>query len=110
MPTPAVLAAGQLTQRCTLQAPQTGQDGAGQPLVAWVDVANVWADVRHTSGLEAIKAGAATSLVQTSIRVRARPDLSAALRAVVAGQAYQVLAVLPDRSGVYADLVCQAIT
>lgn len=103
--------AGKFKHRVTLQAPATGQDAAGQPLTGWVDVAQLWADIRSTGGLEAIKAGAITSVVHTSVRLRWRTGLNAGMRVLHGVTVYSVLSVLPDQAGrQFVDLVCQEVT
>ena len=102
---------GKLIWRCTLQQPATGQDGTGQPLTGWVDVAQFWADIRATGGLEAIKAGAVTSKVQTSIRLPYRTGITSGMRVVCGGVVYNILAVLPDLAcKVHVDLVCEVLS
>lgn len=102
--------AGTLRNSCTLQQATTGQDSMGQPLATWVDVEGFWADIRHTGGLESIKAGATTSTVQASIRRRYRTGINAGQRVVSGGTTYNILAVLPDAAGrEYLDLVCEVI-
>lgn len=99
---------GKLKHRCSLQQPATGQDGTGQPLTGWVEVARFWADIRHTGGLEAIKAGATTSTVQASIRLRHRTGIHSGMRVVSGGATYNILAVLPDEAQrQHTDLVCE---
>ena len=106
-----MLQAGKLRWHCTLQQPATGQDGTGQPLTGWVDVAQFWADIRQTGGLEAIKAGAVTSKVQTSIRLRYRTGITSGMRVVCGGVVYNILAVLPDLAGKgHVDLVCEVLS
>lgn len=106
----AMVQAGKFNRRITLQAPATGQDAAGQPLNGWVDVAQLWADIRTTGGLEAIKAGAATSVVQRSVRLRWRTGLNAGMRVLHGAAVYNVLAVLPDEATrQFVDLVCQEV-
>ena len=102
---------GTLTWRCTLQQPATGQDATGQPLTGWVDVAQFWADIRATGGLEAIKAGAVTSKVQTSIRLRYRTGITSGMRVVCGAVVYNIVSVLPDMAGKgHVDLVCQVVS
>ena len=102
---------GKLIWRCTLQQPATGQDGTGQPLTGWVDVANFWADIRQTGGLEAIKAGAVTSKVQTSIRLGYRTGITSGMRVVCGAVVYNIVSVLPDMAGKgHVDLVCQVVS
>ncbi|MFG6457870.1 phage head closure protein [Roseateles sp. BYS96W] len=102
-----------LNHRITLQRPASGEDALGQPVVGWVDVAPLWADVRHLSGAQAIKADAALSKVRASIRVRVRGDLAAGMRVVhtAAGRTttYEVQAVLRPSADMV-DLVCEAVS
>jgi SPP1 family predicted phage head-tail adaptor len=99
---------GQLRHRVTLQSQVTTQDALGQPSTAWLDTATVWADVRHESGLSAIKAGADISVVRASIRMRYRAA-NAGMRVVFGAQTYAVNAVIPDARKVSIDLVCEAL-
>lgn len=102
--------AGRLSTPIVIQQPQSGTDAIGQPLTGWTDYAFVWANIRHLSGSESIKAGAVTSAVQASIRIRALAGVNAGMRVVAGGQTYNVLAVLPDmQSRAYADLVVEVI-
>lgn len=104
---------GQLNRRITLQAPSAGQDALGQPLGTWSDVATVWADIRHPSGLQALKADAASSTVRASIRIRWRTGVTAAMRLVdvASGAVYAIRAVLPDvQTRAHLDLVCEVVT
>lgn len=101
---------GKYRWRCELQAPVTTQDAAGQPIDSWIDLGKVWADIRATGGLEAIKAGAATSTVQASIRLRYRTDIDSGMRLIQGSTTYNVLAVLPDFvQKRHVDLVCEVI-
>lgn len=104
--------AGRLNTRLTLQQPGTAQDGIGQPVITWTEVGRVWADVRHVSGLQAIKADADSSTVKASIRIRHRTGVTAAMRLVEqgAGTVYNITAVLPDARKAYLDLVCEVTT
>lgn len=102
--------AGTLNRRVTIQAPATGQDEIGQPAIGWVDVATVWANVRHPNGAEAIRANKETATTAASIRIRHRSDVSAANRIIADAAAYEVRQVLPDASGrEFIDLVCEAV-
>lgn len=86
------------------------QDSAGQPLTTWVKVADVWADIRHKSGLETIKADAETSIVKASIRIRYRTGIDAGMRVLHGSRVYDIKAVLPDvATRQHVDLVCEVI-
>ena len=105
------MAAGQLNSRVSIQARAAGQDALGQPLESWTTLANVWANIRHPSGSEAIRADAQTSIVRASIRVRLRTDVTARMRVVHGSTTYEIKAVLPDVvRGEFMDLVCEVIS
>jgi SPP1 family predicted phage head-tail adaptor len=95
--------------RITLQQPASGEDAVGQPLTGWVDVAQLWADVRQLSGLQAIKGDARVSAVQASVRIWRRAGVVAGMRVLHAGATYAVRAV--TRAGRdFDDLVCEVVT
>lgn len=100
--------AGDLNRRITIQAPGTARDAAGQPIAGWIDVATVSADVRQQSGLQAIKAGAPTTQLAASIRIRWRKGVDERMRVLYDGQVYTIATVIRDPRRVFMDLVCEA--
>ena len=89
--------AGRLSILVTIQHKTAGVDAIGQPLPEnWATLRQEWANVRHQSGAEAIKAGAVVSVVQASIRVRWCTDLTAGMRVLAGGVVYEIRAVLPE--------------
>jgi SPP1 family predicted phage head-tail adaptor len=101
---------GTLKNRVTFKQLTSGQDEIGQPVQTWTDVATVWADIRHLSGVESIKADAETSIVKASIRIRRRTGLNAGMRAYFGTVIYEIKAVLPDeQSRERLDLSCEVI-
>lgn len=101
---------GTLNRRVVIQQPSTSQDTIGQPAQVWTTLATVWANVRTQSGMERIRAGAQTSTVQASIRIRRRTDVTAGMRAVLGSTVYNIRAVLHDEeTRESTDLVCEAI-
>lgn len=103
--------AGPLNRLVTIQQPGTTQDEAGQPIPGWTTLATVWANIRHLSGVETIKADAPTSVVKASIRIRRRTDVTAAMRVVHGSTTYEIKAVLPDEeSRERVDLACEVIS
>lgn len=103
--------AGQLNRRITVQQLAAGQDAIGQPVQTWSTVAELWAHILHSSGLETIKAGAEMSVVRASIRVRYTRQISAGMRVVADSFTYNVVAVLPDLGGKqYTDLTCEIVS
>lgn len=79
-----------------IQQRTPGQDDHGQPVDVWADVCTVWADLRHPSGAESIKAGAEVSAIRVSAKVRRRPGITPAMRMVHGTTVYNITAVLPD--------------
>lgn len=105
------LQAGQLTRLVTIRRRSTGEDSLGQPVNTWADYGTAWADVRHQSGLEGIKADAMVSTIKASIRVRYRTDLTAGDRVALGVTTYEIKAVMPDeRRREFTDLVCEVVT
>lgn len=102
--------AGQLNRQIVIARRVTGQDEIGQPIDTIETVATVWANIRHTSGLEAIKSDATTSVVKASIRIRYRADIDAGMIVIYGAVTYEIRAVLPDEAGrVYCDLACEKV-
>lgn len=102
--------AGALTVLVTIKQLNSGVDALGQPVQTWTDVASVWANVLHLTGMESIKAGADTSAVKASIRIRHRTDVTAAMRIYLGSAAYEIKAVLPDEvARDRIDLACELI-
>lgn len=99
--------AGTLNSRVVIKSRSTTQDAIGQQVETWSTVATVWANIRFTSGKEAIKSGAETSTARASIRIRKRADVTAAMRVYHGSVIYDIEAVLPDEERrEHCDLVC----
>ena len=93
-----------------IQTPTATQDAAGQPIPTWATLATVWANIRHLSGVESIKADAESSTVKASIRIRRGVAVDASMRVVHGATNYQIRAVVPDeidRDKI--DLVCEVV-
>ncbi|WP_159917868.1 phage head closure protein [Pantoea sp. 18069] len=104
--------AGSLKDRIHIQRKTGGKDDWGTPLSeAWEDITaqRLAANVRHRSGLGAIKADAEVSIVRASIRIRRRTDVDAGMRVVFMFTLYDIEAVLPGETREYIDLVCKQI-
>jgi SPP1 family predicted phage head-tail adaptor len=95
-----------MRSRVVLEEKSSTQDALGQPSTAWLPVAPIWADIQHTSGLEAIKSGADTSTVKASVRIRHR-EVHAGQRLVHGALRYQIKAVLRGPTRDYLNLVCE---
>ena len=102
--------AGLLRDSIVVQQQTTTVDDVGQRADSWSTVATVWADVRHKTGLEAIKAGSDVSTVSVSIRIRYRADIAAGMRVSHRSAVYDIEAVLPDARREFVDLACILVT
>jgi SPP1 family predicted phage head-tail adaptor len=104
------MAAGTLNSRVSIQQRTGGADALGQPGDSWTELAEVWAEIRHPSGVQQVKAGAEVSTVRASIKVRTRGDVTAAMRVVRGSKVYDIKAVLPDEQGrEFMFLVCEIV-
>jgi len=99
-----------MNDRITLQRRADGEDALGQPIDDWADIATVWAHVRFQSGAEVLRAGAETSVVRCSIRIRARADIDTGARVKFKGKYYGIKSAPPDdRDSRFMFLVCEAV-
>lgn len=102
--------AGTLRDRISIEEHRyIGQDPkTGAIIEGWEKIYDAWADIRHLSGLESIKAATPTSTVQASIRLRYRPGITASMRIRHGDTIYEIEAVLPGkhRYNKYIDLIC----
>jgi SPP1 family predicted phage head-tail adaptor len=103
------MAAGRLRTRITITQRGTAQDALGQPVATWSTVATVWADIRHPSGVQAVKGDADMSIVKASIRIRRRSDVDAGMRVTAGADVYDIKAVLPDADRKYLNLPSEKV-
>ena len=103
--------AGSLKTLCTIQRRTGGTNDWGEPLPeGWETHATVWANVKHPSGSEAIKADAEVSTVRASIRIRYRSDITAGMRVLIGAAVYDIEAVLSYTARrEFVDLACKAV-
>lgn len=103
--------AGRLNTRITIQRRTGGTNDWGEPLPeGWETHATVWANVKHLSGSEAIKADSEVSTVRASIRIHYRSDITAGMRVLIGLAVYQIEAVMPDLARrEFVDLACKVV-
>jgi SPP1 family predicted phage head-tail adaptor len=103
--------AGLFKTRVIIEQQSTDQDDIGQPLDVWTTFSIVWADIRLAKGLESIKAGAVTSIVQASVRIRYITGVTAGMRLIQGSTKYNIVSVQPDVANrKYVDLVCEIVS
>ena len=98
-----------LDQRIAVQAASTEQDDTGQPLDAWTDFALLWANIKHQSGISAIRSGMDTSTVKASIRIRHTAGIHAGMRVLHDGTHYNIQSVALHADKKYIDLIAVAV-
>lgn len=86
--------AGTLRHRVTIQAPATGQDDYGAPVVGWTDFASVWAGIQDLTGREYLAAAATQNATTSKITIRHLDGVLPAMRVLHGGAAYNIEAVL----------------
>lgn len=101
--------AGTLNRLVIIQRRGPAANEWNEPLPnVWVDVCKPWANIKHLSGSETIKADAVTSTVRASIRIRYRAGLDAGMRVLHGATVYAIKAVMPDEvRREHVDLVCE---
>ena len=104
-----MVAAAKLRTPIAIQSPLEGYDELGQPIDAWDTFYSCFADLRHLSGLETIKAGASTSIVQASILMRYRSGITAGMRVIGPHGAYNVTAVLDNKHNGETTLLAERV-
>lgn len=89
--------AGDLRDRITIQRATSGDDGYGNVIASWADLATIWANIRETPGKETVAAGRIEASRTATIRVRASSlsrSISAADRVVARGQVWNIRSVI----------------
>lgn len=101
----------QRNARIQLQRRQGG-GSLGHSSPAWENVGQpLWANIRYGTGSEAIRAGQVASQAQVSVRIGWHTGITAAMRVLHKGTAYDIQAVLPDlQQRRHVDLVCKVAT
>lgn len=104
--------AGSLNSRIELLINAGERDAANELTNKWVRYGSPnWASIRHTSGIQAIKAGAERQIVKASIRLRFRRDVVAGMRVHHREDFYEIEAVLADEvKRDHVDLVCRLLS
>ena len=91
----------------------TSRDPSGQPVEAWHDGAETWAEVKGISGRELVAAGAETSVTTIRVWTRFRSDITAASRLRVMTGPFKgaILNIIgppiPDSRGVQLEILCK---
>lgn len=93
--------AGQLRKRVVLQKHSTAQDGYGQQLPAWIDLATLWAEIEPVSGGQMERMRSIYNHTSHKVVVRWQPILEdvrqvGSYRILYAGRIFDVGASMND--------------
>lgn len=86
--------AGRMDKRVTLQAQTSTRNAIGEPVVAWADVATVWAAVEPLQGREFWAQQQVQSEVTTRVRIRYRAGITPDMRVVHQGRVLNIASVI----------------
>lgn len=99
--------AGSLKNRVEIWHFHATEDETGANVQQWAFFLRLWANIRHVSGSQAIKADTQTESVKASIRIRFNEQIQSGMQVRHRGETYQIDAVLHDYQGKdFTDLVC----
>ena len=104
-----MITASKLRTPIVIEALVESYDEIGQPVNEWETIITTFANVRHLSGSEAIKADASVSITKTSIIIRYRAGITPAMRVIGPHGIYHIEAVLPNKHNGEMTLVCERV-
>ena len=96
-----------LRYRITIQQQSAAQNGFGEPVRTWTDVATLWADIQPLTGKELFSAQANQNPVTSKIITRYRTGILPSMRILQGGTEYNIEAVLPQ-NGRELHLLCSS--
>lgn len=99
--------AGSLKNRVEIWHFHETEDETGATVQQWAVFLRLWANIRHVSGSQAIKADTQTESVKASIRIRFNEQIQSGMQVRYRCEIYQIEAVLHDyQRRDFTDLVC----
>lgn len=100
--------AGTLDSLIELWHPSVTDDVLGQPIVEWLKLVDLWANVRFMNGREFITADKETAETKVSFRIRDYP-VTQQMQIRFDGKVYEISAVLPGVRKGYIDLAAKEV-
>jgi SPP1 family predicted phage head-tail adaptor len=87
------LRAGDLDRRITIERPAAAQNGFGEDVPSWAEVATVWASKRDLTGAEYFRAASINAEITTRFRLRYLAGLTADMRIVIGSEIYVIASI-----------------
>ena len=97
---------GELRHRVTIQSKSVTRNSFGDEVIAWVDLATLWAKVETLTGREFIEQAKAGAEVTHKITLRSRDDVAPTMQVVYETRLFEVAAVLRDNLNRSMTLMC----
>jgi SPP1 family predicted phage head-tail adaptor len=101
--------AGKIDRLVVLQTKSVTRNAVNEEVVDWNTLATVWAERRDLRGREYFQAQQVNAEISAVFRIRYRTDVTATMRLVESGKAYELVAPpveIGRREGL--DLMCAA--
>ncbi|MBD2798921.1 phage head closure protein [Xenorhabdus sp. M] len=104
--------AGALRHRVTIQKNESSRSPGGSVIKTWIDVAEVWAEVKFINGRELVASGRILSEATVRIWLRYRADITTTHRIfyqgdATQGQFFSIVAVIPEPKRTHLELLCK---
>ncbi len=101
----------QFPHRITLQSTTASKNDFQEEIKTWVNVhTGIYANVLNLSGRESKDSDQTQNFITISVRIRKRSGLNDDMRVLHGERILRILAILPDPTGAYVDLKCEAWT
>jgi len=100
---------GALRHRISIRQYSASRNSAGEEILTWSELAEVWANVEHkTAGSqEEEKANRVTAQLSADITIRYRSDINEKMRVLYDSKLWNILSIVPDRYQTYLTLECE---
>lgn len=99
---------GQFNRRVTVQQKSVTRAANGEEVVAWQDVATVWASVDMLKGNEIFAAAQMLESVDYRVRIRYRADVDREMRILAGTVTLDIVAAIMVGNYVALELLCRS--
>ena len=104
-----MIPAGSLNQRISIQSKTVVRAANGEEVIAWGDVATVWAEATPLRGREFFAAAQMQQSVDVRFRIRSRAGITGDMRVMWANQTYDITALIPGTGQLLGTLEIMAV-
>lgn len=102
---------GAMRHRIRIERPVRTPDGGGGASIAWRRYCDAWAEIEPVSGGEGVVADGLKGRVSHAFRIRYRPGITPAMRALLGSRRFDIRAVLDiDERRRFARLLVEETT